>query len=70
MLLASMMPCLACWVNTATGGMYAISKPWYGATIVLAQPTITLPTLNFPNKRSASHLETGSDCKVRFIDSD
>ncbi|MBD1857650.1 MULTISPECIES: hypothetical protein [Leptolyngbya] len=33
----------------------------YGATIVLAQLTITLPTPNFPNKRTPSHLQTGSD---------
>jgi hypothetical protein len=42
----------------------------YCPTIVLAQPTIALPIPNFLNKRSASHLQTGSDRVIQLIKSD
>jgi hypothetical protein len=46
------------------------AKAIYEATIVLAQPTIALPIPNLLNKRSPSHLRTGSDRGIQFIKSD
>ncbi|MBN8564774.1 MAG: hypothetical protein J0L70_30030 [Leptolyngbya sp. UWPOB_LEPTO1] len=49
-------------VTTVSKELYTkYREEYYGATIVLAQLTITLPTPNFPNKRTPSHLQTGSD---------